>query len=152
MTDGPSMSDTYEPPVPGTCENHASAPAIRSSPAISGGLNPKRVTSCEATPAATMIPTASGRYEIPVLIGEKCSTSWRYSEMKKNIENSDMPISSPTTFAPRSVRSRKIENGISGSRERDSISTNAISRAAAPARRRSVVVEPQPALTASTTA
>ena len=34
--------------------------------------------------------------------------------MKKNIENSDMPISRPTMFAPRSVRRRKIENGISG--------------------------------------
>ena len=38
--------------------------------------------------------------------------------MKKNIENSDMPISSPTMLAPRSVRRRKIENGISGSRWR----------------------------------
>ena len=35
--------------------------------------------------------------------------------MKKNIENSDMPISSPTMLAPRRVRSRKIENGTSGS-------------------------------------
>ena len=34
-----------------------------------------------------------------------------YSEMKKNIENSDIPISSPTMFAPVSVRSRKIVNG-----------------------------------------
>ena len=31
-----------------------------------------------------------------------------YSEMKKNIENSDAPVSSPTTFAPVSVRRRKI--------------------------------------------
>ena len=38
--------------------------------------------------------------------------------MKKNIENSDMPISSPTMLAPRRVRFRKIENGISGSRWR----------------------------------
>ena len=37
-----------------------------------------------------------------------------YSEMKKNIANSDMPSSSPITLAPRSVRSRKIENGTSG--------------------------------------
>ena len=73
--------------------------------------------------------------------------------MKKNIENSDMPISSPTMFAPRSVRSRKIENGISGSRWRSSISDErdqqhgGAGRAAA-----SVAVDPQPALTASTTA
>ena len=72
--------------------------------------------------------------------------------MKKNIENRDMPISSPTMFAPRSVRSRKIVNGISGSRWRSSIMTNAISSTAAPARRSSVAVDPQPELTASTTA
>ena len=41
--------------------------------------------------------------------------------MKKNIENSDMPISRPTMSAPRSVRRRKIENGISGWRVRSSI-------------------------------
>ena len=52
--------------------------------------------------------------------------------MKKNIENSDMPISSPTMLAPRRVRSRKIENGTSGSRWRSSIATNAISSAHAP--------------------
>ena len=37
-----------------------------------------------------------------------------YSEMKKNIANSDMPSSSPMTLEPRRVRSLKIENGISG--------------------------------------
>ena len=48
--------------------------------------------------------------------------------MKKNIENSDMPISSPTMFAPRSVRRRKIENGISGWRWRSSMTRKATSR------------------------
>ncbi len=72
--------------------------------------------------------------------------------MKKNIENSDMPISSPTMLAPLRVRRRKIENGISGWRERRSITRNAISRSAAPASRRSVAVDPQPELTVSTTA
>ena len=71
--------------------------------------------------------------------------------MKKNIENRDMPISSPTMFAPRSVRRRKIENGSKGWRWRSSITTNAISRPAAPARRASVAVDPQPALTVSMT-
>ena len=37
-----------------------------------------------------------------------------YSEMKKNIANSDMPSSSPITFAPRRVRSLKIVKGTSG--------------------------------------
>ena len=72
--------------------------------------------------------------------------------MKKNIENSDMPISSPTMFAPRRVRRRKIENGISGWRWRRSMITKATSRTAAPARRSSVVVDPQPTLTVSTIA
>ena len=72
--------------------------------------------------------------------------------MKKNIENRDMPISSPTMFAPRNVLSLKIVNGISGSRWRCSIATNAINSTAAPARRSTVAVDPQPALTASTTA
>ena len=72
--------------------------------------------------------------------------------MKKNIENSDMPIRSPTMLAPRRVRSRKIENGISGSRWRSSIATNAISSTTAAARQTIVRVAPQPTLTASTTA
>jgi len=42
---------------------------MSSRPAISVGLKPMRVTSREAAPAETMIPTASGRYETPVLIG-----------------------------------------------------------------------------------
>src|SRR6202521_3570298 len=76
-SDGPSTSATYEPPGAGTRENQTRPPAISSNPAISVGLNPIRVTSWDASPAATTIPTASGRYETPVLIGEKCSTSWR---------------------------------------------------------------------------
>ena len=35
--------------------------AMNSIPAMSVGLKPIRVTSCEATPADTMIVTASGR-------------------------------------------------------------------------------------------
>ena len=67
--------------------------------------------------------------------------------MKKNIENRAMPISRLTMFAPRSVRRRKIENGIKGWRWRSSITRKAISRTAAPARRSSVAVDPQPTLT-----
>ena len=72
--------------------------------------------------------------------------------MKKNIENSDMPSSRPTMSAPRSVRRRKIENGISGCRCRDSISTKAISSTNAPAISSSVSDDPQPTLTALTIA
>ena len=74
-----------------------------------------------------------------------------YSEMKKNIENSDMPISSPTMLAPRSVRRRKIENGTRGWRWRSSITANAASRTAAPADA-TAWSDPQPTSAASTTA
>ena len=84
----------------------------------------------------------------PRVIGESRSEA----ETKKNMENSDIPISSATASAPRRVRRRKIENGMSGWRWRVSMTTKATRSAAAAARRTMVEVEPQPALTASTTA
>ncbi len=85
-------------------------------------------------------------------IGDLPSTSWRYSEMKTNIENSEAPSSTATMFAPRSVRRRKIENDITGSRDLISTTTNSTSSAAAPASFTSVWSDPQPTLTASTNA
>jgi hypothetical protein len=38
---------------------------MSSSPVISAGLNPIRVTICDAAPALTMISSASGRYAKP---------------------------------------------------------------------------------------
>ena len=55
-------------------------------------------------------------------------------------------------LAPRSVRRRKIEKGINGSVARSSITTKAISRTTAAARQAIVRLDPQPTLTASTTA
>jgi hypothetical protein len=72
--------------------------------------------------------------------------------MKKNMENSDMPTSSPTMFAPRRVRRRKIENGISGWAVRDSIAMKVASSTTASASRPRVWVDPQPADSASTSA
>ena len=72
--------------------------------------------------------------------------------MKKNIENSDMPMRRAIVSAPRSVRRRKIENGISGWRPRRSMTRNAASRTTAPAILASVAADPQPAFTASTIA
>src|SRR6516162_396342 len=72
--------------------------------------------------------------------------------MKKNIENRLMPTSRPTTLAPRRVRRRKIENGINGQRSRSSITTKAASSSTAAASSSTVEAEPQPALTASTSA
>jgi hypothetical protein len=73
-----------------------------------------------------------------------------YSEMKKNMLNSDIAMSSETTFAPRSVRLRKIENGTSGWRWRRSMTTKAARMTSDRAPSPSVFVEPQPAWLAST--
>ena len=54
------------PPGADTCENQNRPAATKSIPTISVGLNPSLVTSCEATPAETMISNASGRYARPV--------------------------------------------------------------------------------------
>ena len=72
--------------------------------------------------------------------------------MKKNIENSDMPISRPTTLAPRSVRRRKIENGMSGCAGRDSIARNEPEQHERAATRRASASTSQPAELASTRA
>src|SRR2546421_304778 len=56
-----------------------------------------------------------------------------YSEMKKNIENSEAPVSRPTTFAPATDPRRKIENGMSGEDERRSIAAKPASSRETPA-------------------
>ena len=75
-----------------------------------------------------------------------------YRVTKKNIENSEAPSSSPTTLAPRTVLVRKIRNGTSGAFERSSIATKAASSTAEAANRLTILVEPQPALVASSSA
>ena len=150
-SDGPRMSPR-KLPCAEICENQTSAAAIRAMPIAITCLNPIRVTSCDAMPADRMIETASGRYESPALIALYPSTCCMYSEMKKNIENSEPPTSSPTTFAPPSVRIRNTRKGTSGLLERRSIPTNAAIRAEAAIRRATVRAEPQPALFASSSA
>ena len=54
------------------------------------------------------------------------------------------PSSSPATFAPASVRSRKIDSGSTGSFARASITRNAASSAADAASTATVRVAPQP--------
>ena len=72
-----------------------------------------------------------------------------YREMKKNIENNDAPSMIPTTFAPVRVLSRKIRKGTRGASERCSIVTKAPIRASESASRLTILVEPHPALLAS---
>ncbi len=76
-----------------------------------------------------------------------------YSEMKKNIENSDAATNSAVRLMPVIVRCRKMPgNGTSGALLRSSIATNAAISASDSAIRPSVRVEPQPSLGASTSA
>ena len=65
---------------------------------------------------------------------------------------SDIATRTATMLAPVSVRLRKIENEISGWLERSSMATNAAISPRATAIRPSVWDEPQPTLTASTSA
>ena len=72
--------------------------------------------------------------------------------MKKNIENSDAPSSTPTTLAPVRVLERKIRKGTNGAFERSSITMNAPIRATESASRLTILAEPHPALLASSSA
>ncbi len=73
--------------------------------------------------------------------------------MKKNIEKSDAPTSSATASALATLRLRKICSGITGClTTRSSTITNATSITTASAIRPIVWNEPQPALSASTSA
>ena len=65
--------------------------------------------------------------------------------MKKNIEKSEAPTRMPTTLAPVIVRTRKIENGTSGARERRSIDDEGAEQDQRERRSVPIVwVEPQP--------
>ena len=75
-----------------------------------------------------------------------------YSEMKKNIENSEPAIRTAMMYEAVRVRELKMSPGTSGTSTRRSIVTKAISRITASAIRVTVTGEPQPALFASTSA
>ena len=62
----------------------------------------------------------------------------------KKFENVTAPRNRPTMFAPATVRTRKIENGINGCFARASIARNATSSAAETTRRTIVQLDPQP--------
>ena len=70
----------------------------------------------------------------------------------KKFANVIAPSRSPATFAPATVRTRKIENGISGSFARDSITRNADEQHGGHGQPRDRPAEPQPWLGASETA
>ena len=113
-------------------------------PTTSTGFTPTRVTSCAATADQTIAVPATARYARPVFIAEYPSTCCMYSVSIRNIENIAVPRMKPATFAPTSVRRRKIENGISGSAVRASVTRNAPSRPAEIANRPIVSADAQP--------
>ena len=89
-------------------------------------------------------PTVKGRNASPACSGEKSSTRWRYSVLKKNIAKRPEATSSMTTFAARSVRTLKMLSRTSGSGERRSIITKAVRMTTASARKPTVCADPQP--------
>ena len=105
---------------------------------------PSAGTSFCETPAPTITPSVNGTNANPASSGEKPSTRWRYSVLKKNIANSPAATISIATFAPRTVLTEKIESRTSGSAERRSMSTKATSSTAESARKPSTSAEPQP--------
>src|SRR4051812_27746364 len=66
-----------------------------------------------------------------------------YSVSIRNIAKRTVPRIRPATFAPTSVRSRKIESGISASRARASQATNPIRSTSATVKKPIVAAEPQ---------
>jgi hypothetical protein len=91
-----------------------------------------------------MAVPATARYAMPVRMGEYPSTCCMYSVSIRNIENIAVPRMKPATFAPTSVRRRKIENGISGSAARASVTRKPARSAAATAKSPIVSTEAQP--------
>ena len=67
-----------------------------------------------------------------------------YSDRRKNIPKTAVPSISPMTFAPVSVRRRKMPSGRAASGERISMTMNAIERTAQPTRERIVSADVQP--------
>ena len=67
-----------------------------------------------------------------------------YSVSRKNCEKIAAPMSSPLTFEPVSVRSRKIRIGSSGAFDRISITTKATMSTTEPASRLTVAAVAQP--------
>ena len=74
----------------------------------------------------------------------KPSTRCTKSVLKKNIANMPAATTNIATFAPRTVRTEKIERRTSGSTERRSIRTKATSRTTASAMNPSTSAEPHP--------
>ena len=105
---------------------------------------PIRVTSACATPAQTTAVPAVATNVTPVLSADQPSTCCTYSVRMKKFAKTTAPSSSPATFAPATVRTRKMLNGISGSRTRDSITRKMPSSTSEAAMRENVQPEVQP--------
>src|SRR4029078_9167639 len=112
---------------------------------------PIRGAKFDARPAESMMPAVNGKKATPALSGPKPSTFWMYSVLKKNTENMPEKARNIDRLAVVSERTRKIESRTSGSAERHSISTNAVSSRAETMKETIDAVEPQPCRAALTT-
>ena len=114
-------------------------------PSTSTRPGPMRLVRREASCEQTTIASVMGRNASPASIGEKPSTSWRYSETKYHMANAAEPMKRTTRLAPLSARDAKIRSGTSGrSARRPSMKSEGASSARPTASSASVRAEPQP--------
>ena len=139
-------------PSTGSCVRSSIPIELTIIPTAATGRTPILGANCEARPADTMIPPVKGRNASPASNGPYPSTRWMYSVLKKNMANTPDATRNMTTFAVNSERIRKIESRTSGAAERCSISTKAVSRTTATAKKPIVVADVQPFVSAWTIA
>src|SRR5581483_7254449 len=128
----------------GICVYQTMPAIIETKPIDITTLAPILVVSACATPAQSTAVPAVARNVRPVFSADQPSTCCTYRVRTKKFANVTPPRNRLETFAPATVLTRKMRNGISGSWTRDSITRNATINAAATASRPSVHAVPQP--------
>ena len=120
-------------------------------PAVTTGRTPNRATSRGAREDPVNTDSVIGKNEKPACSASSRSTCWRYSVMKKNMENKAAYIKITTRFAARRRESLKMLSGTSGaSATRPSTSRNAAIRTSAAASGPRTPGEPQPSVSVRT--
>src|SRR6202035_107189 len=136
-------SDQYDAWT-GICVYQIRPPVVAMNPAAITALTPTFVTRAWASPAQRITVPAVAMKVSPVFSADQPSTCCTYSVRRKKFANVTAPSSRLATFAPATVRTRKMRSGMSGYRAQDSITTKMASNAAATARRESVQPDAHP--------
>ena len=118
-------------------------------PGTINARGPNLGSSCEATPAKTIIPAVNGRKAKPDFNGLYPKTTCRYKPRNKNIENKPAPTTNEPMYEPPRFRSVITRSGISGLATFDSIITKITSRSRAAIKNEIVVELDQPLVAAS---